>query len=255
MDAFRGWLQSSLGLGPVVQDVLLFPLLAAFLVWAIGSGVLAVLFLKVKDPHRRARLRKLSIYVAIVLGAALFGGIWLASIRQIAALLDDRTPDEIERIQAHLSGGLYAVLTTAVLILLLRFLRKLLEISVVRATSWSLAGKPIRFRGLDLISRDRVRDSVLLVTRVTRALLVLLLLYIYVPLVLSFFPATAPFGDQLLQYVWRPAAEIGKAVTGYLPKLLYLVVLVLVVCYALKLLRFLLNAVGRGDLAVSGFDP
>ncbi len=53
MDAFREWLQSSLGLGPVIQDVLLFPFLAVFLVWAIGSAVLAILFLKVKAAEVR----------------------------------------------------------------------------------------------------------------------------------------------------------------------------------------------------------
>lgn len=77
MDAFREWLQSSLGLGPVIQDVLLFPFLAVFLVWAIGSAVLAILFLKVKAAERRARLRTVSIYVAVMLGAALFSSVWL----------------------------------------------------------------------------------------------------------------------------------------------------------------------------------
>ncbi len=254
MDAFREWLQSSLGLGPVIQDVLLFPFLAVFLVWAIGSAVLAILFLKVKAVERRARLRTVSIYVAVMLGAALFSSVWLASIRQMAALFGDRTPDEIERIQAHINGLFYAIVATAALVLLLRFLRKLLEVFVERAKRWAHGGQPIRFRGLDLISRDRIRDSVLLVARAARVLLALLLLYIYVPLVLSFFPVTAPFGDQLLHYVLRPATEIARAVVGYLPKLFYLVVLVLVALYSLKALRFLLNAVGRGDLVVGGFD-
>lgn len=48
----------------------------------------------------------MSIYVALVLGAALFGRIWLASIRQMAALIDDPTSEEIERIQAHHNGAL-----------------------------------------------------------------------------------------------------------------------------------------------------
>lgn len=254
MEAFRSWLQSNLGIGPVIQDVLLFPLLAAFLVWAVGSVVLAILFLKVKTPERRARLRTVSTYVAVVLGAAVFSRIWLASIRQMAALFGDRTPEQIAVIQTHFNGGLYAILATAALVLLLRFLRKLLEIVVARAMDWAHGGRPIRFRDLDLISRDRIRDSILLAARGARTLLVILLLYIYVPLVLSFFPVTAPLADQLLDYVLRPAAEIAIAVIDYLPKLLYLVVLVLVAHYSLKALRFVLNAVGKGDLVLGGFD-
>ena len=254
MEAFREWLQSSLGLGPVIQDVLLFPLLAAFLVWTIGSIVLAILFLKVKTPKRRARLRTVSIYLAVLLGAAVFSDIWLASIRQMPALLDAWTPEQIDIIQAHFNGGLYAILATAALFLLLRFLRKLLEIVAVHATNWARGGRPIQFRDLDLISRGRICDSILLAARAVRALLVILLLYIYAPLVLSFFPVTAPFGDQLLHYVLRPAVEISSAVIDYLPKLLYLVVLVLAAYYSLKALRFLLNAVGKGDLVLGGFD-
>lgn len=254
MEGFREWLQSSLGLGPLIQDVLLFPILAAFLVWAIVSAVLAILFLKIKAPERRARFRTVSIYLAVVLGAVLFSSVWLASIRQMAALFDDRSPQEIERIQAHFNGGLYAILATAILVLLLRFLGKLLELVVARVKNWAGGGQPIRFRGLDLISRRRVQDSVVLTARAARALLVLLLLYIYVPLVLSFFPVTASFGDQLLHYVLGPAVEIARAVIGYLPKLLYLVVLLLVARYSLKALQFLLNAVGKGDLVIAGFD-
>lgn len=254
MDAFREWLQSSLGLGPVILDVLLFPLLAAFLVWAIFSAVLAILFLKIKAPERRARFRTVSIYVAVVLVVALFSRVWLANLRQMAALFDERTPDGIERIQAHFKGGLYAILATVALVLLLRFLGQLLEIVVAHVKTWARTGQPIRFRGLDLISRRRVRDSVLLVARAARTLVVLLLLYIYVPLVLSFFPVTASFGDQLLQYVLVPALEIARAVIGYLPKLIYLVVLFLVARYSLKALQFLLDAAGKGDLVIAGFD-
>lgn len=254
MDAFQEWLHSNLSLGPVIQDILLFPLLAASLAWVLGRGLLTLLFLKVTEPERRARYRTLAMYVWLALGVALFSGAWLAGIRQMAALLSDRTPDEIEGIQAYLHGGLYALLATAALVLMLRFLGKLLEIVVKHARNWAHGGQPIRFGGLDLISRERIRDSLVFAARLARVLVVLLLLEIYVPMVLSFFPVTAPYGDQLLQYVLGPATEIGLAVIGYLPKLLYLVILVVLAHYSLKALRFLLNAVGRGDLVIGGFD-
>ena len=44
------------------------------------------------------------------------------------------------------------------------------------------------------------------------------------------------------------------ALVGYLPNLIYLLLIVVAARYALKLLRFLLNAVGRGDLVFGGFD-
>ena len=254
MEAIREWLQANLAIAPVIQDVLLFPLLAALLAWMIGRAVLAVLFLRVRDPERRARLRKFATYAATVLAVVLFSGVWLRGIRRLAALFGDRSPDEIERLRTYLNGGLSAVLATGVLVLLLRFLSRLVDLVSSRLDRWAGIGTPIRFRGLDLAGRDRVRDAALLVVRVARGMLVLLLVYIYVPLVLSFFPATAPYGDRLLQFVLRPAGEIVLALVGYLPNLIYLLLIVVAARYALKLLRFLLNAVGRGDLVFGRFD-
>lgn len=254
MDAIREWLQANLAIAPVIQDVLLFPLLAALLAWMIGSAVLAVLFLKVRDTERRTRLRKFATYAATVLAVALFSGVWLRGIRRLAALFGDRSPEEIERLRTYLNGGLSAVLATGVLVLLLRFLGRLVDLASSRVERWAGVGTPIRFRGLDLAGRDRVGHAARLVVRVARGLLVLLLVYVYVPLVLSFFPATAPYGDKLLQSVLGPAGEIGMALVGYLPNLIYLLLIVVAARYALKLLRFLLNAVGRGDLVFGGFD-
>ena len=254
MEALREWLQSSLGFSPVFQDVFLFPVLVTLLIWGIARGILAILFLNVTAPKRRERLRTLSTYFAVLLVAVFFCYVCLAGIRQMGALLDDRSQDEVEAFQAHFTGALYAIFATAVLALLVKFIRKLLKTLASRVETWAQTGPPIRLRGLDLFSRDGVKDTVLLVARGARAILFLLLLYIYVPLVLSFFPVTATYGDQLMQHIWRPAAEMTSAVIDYLPKLLYLAVLLVAVRYALRGLRFLLGAVGRGALVIGGFD-
>ena len=229
--------------------------LVSLLACVTAAAAFAIIYRVVKDPERKERLRSAVRYLSYVLGTVLFIGIWLTISRRIAALFEGRTPEQVEQIRIHLNGGLYAILTTAGLVLTIRLLRRLLGVVVRRIQNWAQIGKPIRFRGLDLMSRERVRDSALVVARVTNTVAILFLLYVYVPLVLSFFPATAPYGGQLLQYISRPATEIGLAITGYLPKLVYLAVIVVVVRYVLKLLRFFSNAVGRGDLAIGGFDP
>jgi small-conductance mechanosensitive channel len=252
---FRQWLQTDLGLGPGIQEALLFPFLAVFAIWLLRQGFLALVYLKIKDPERRQRWRVISFYTSLVVGAAVFGGIWLASLRRIALFLGARTEQESQQIQVVLAGVVYALLATLGLFLLLRFLSSLVALVSRRTLSWSQAGPAIEFRGLELITRDRVRDSIMLVTRVVRGLVVLLLFYIYIPLLLSFFPRTAPYGDRLFQYVADPAGEIVVAVLDYIPNLIYLILIVISVRYALKLLRFLLEAVGEGNLVVPGFEP
>lgn len=229
-------------------------LLVSLLACVTAAAAFAILYGVVKDPERRAGLWSAGRYLAYVQGTVLFVGIWLTSSRRIAALFEGRTSEQADQIRLYLNGALYAILATAGLVLAIRLLRRLRGAFVRRIRLWAAIGKPIRFRGLDLISRERVRDSAVVVARAANAVAILFLLYVYVPLVLSFFPITAAYGGQLFQYISRPATEIGLAVIGYVPKLVYLAVIVVVVRYALKLLRFFSKAVGRGDLAIRGFD-
>ena len=254
IDSFRQWLQVHLGLGPVVQDLVLAPLFVVAFIWALRRLVLTVASLRDRHRHSSGRWRTVSAYIAFALGVALTSGIWLTSVRHFADLFDARTPAEMGRLQVLLEGVLYTVFATFVLAVLIRFLRGLRQMAVDRMERWSQADGAIRFRDFNLISRVRVRDSILLAVRVLRGFFILLLLYIYIPLVLSFFPITAPYGDRLLQYVVEPAAEILKEIIDYLPNLIYLVLIVVAARYTLKLLKFLLDAVGRGELVLGRFE-
>jgi len=254
MGNFKQWLHTELSLGPGTQDALIFPFLAVFVIWLLRQAFLTLAYVKIKAPERRERWRLVSFYVSLVVCAAALGGIWLTSLQRIAQFLGARDGRESEQVQAVLAGCVYALLATLGLVLLLRFLRGLVGIVSKRTQSWSDSGPAIQFRGLELVTRARVREGVMLATRVVRGLLVLLLFYIYIPLLLSFFPATAPYGERLLEYVAAPAGEIGAAIIGYIPNLIYLILIVITVRYGLKLLRFLLNAVGKGQLVIGGFE-
>ena len=231
------------------------PLIASILVCVTGAAVFALLYFRIKAPAHRARLRSFAPFLAYAVGAALFIGGWLATSRRIAELFGGSDPARTGTIQGYLDGTLYTLIATAVLILVLRLERKLASVIDRYVTHWSQLRNNVRFRGLPLMSRTKVRDSVLLATRFFKFVVAFLLLYIYVPLVMSFFPLTAPYGDRLLDYVLQPAVDIVKAVVGYIPNLVYLVVIVVVARYSIKVLHFFLSAVGKGDLVVGGFDP
>lgn len=231
------------------------PLIVSILVCVAGAAVFALLYFRIKAPEHRARLRSVGPLLAYAVGAGLFIGGWLATSRRIAELLGGSDSGNAATIQGYFDGTLYMLIATGALILLLRLERKLASVIDGHVTHWAQARNNVRFRGLLLMSRTKVRDSVLLVTRFFKFVVAILLLYIYVPLVMSFFPLTAPYGDRLLDFVTQPAIDIVMAVVGYIPKLVYLVVIVVVARYSLKVLHFFLTAVGRGDLDFGGFDP
>lgn len=231
------------------------PLIASILVCVAGVAVFALLYFRIKDSAHKERLRGFAPFLAYAVGAALLIGGWLASSRRIAELLGGSDPGKAGTIQEYLDGSLYMLIATAVLILMLRLERKLASMIDRHVNHWAQVRKNVRFRGLPLMSRAKVRDSVLLVTRFFKFVVAFLLLYIYVPLAMSFFPLTAPHGDRLLEYLLQPAFDIVMAVVRYIPNLVYLVVIVVVARYSVKVLHFFLTAVGRGDLEFEGFDP
>lgn len=90
--------------------------------------------------------------------------------------------------------------------------------------------------------------------KLARLLIIIFLIYVYINSVLGIFPWTRLFARTLLNYVTNPLTTMGAAIIEYLPKLFFLIILVFVVRYILKMLRMLFNAVEKERLTLSGFE-
>ena len=88
-----------------------------------------------------------------------------------------------------------------------------------------------------------------------RLLLVAALIYFYLALTLRQFPQTRGFAERLVDLVVQPLKEMSAAVLQYIPKLAFLIVLVFVVRYLLKLTNLFARAVSAGRVPLRGFDP
>jgi small-conductance mechanosensitive channel len=79
--------------------------------------------------------------------------------------------------------------------------------------------------------------------------------YLYIPMVLSVFPFTAPLAGPLVGYFLDPLQAIWTAFVGYLPNAIHILVVVVVASYALKFLHIIFGAVEAGRVVVTGFHP
>ena len=79
--------------------------------------------------------------------------------------------------------------------------------------------------------------------------------YVYLQFVLLLFPWTRPVARDLLSYVIDPLRSIAVAFLAYVPKLAFLVVLVLVTRYFLKIGRLFFASVEAGTVTLGKFDP
>lgn len=145
-----------------------------------------------------------------------------------------------------------ALLATLVLVLLL----KGLQLVMGRVYSLLKGGRvpPLRIKQLELLSSQRLEEALTILVRVIRVVLTVLLLYFYVPLVLSFFPWTAPLSRKIVGYVLTPLQSVGAGFLDYLPKVFFIAVIFLVTRYLLKLIHLMFNAIATGVLTLEGFQ-
>src|SRR5439155_21267087 len=104
------------------------------------------------------------------------------------------------------------------------------------------------------IHAERLREAVRTALRVVRALAILGLAYLYLSFVLTRFPWTRPTASQLLGYALAPLATMGGALVTHLPKLVFLVILIAVTRYVLKVVALVFTGIERGRITLAGFE-
>lgn len=200
------------------------------------------------------------VVVATVLDddAARLGTTRAALARADAARLRAAVVDAARRTStsALLTDAAYAVIATLVLLALLwllamGFSRLYRRIETLRRVRFSA----LRIQNFELLSAGRLTAILDAVARVVRVLLTLLLFYIYVPLVLGFFPWTAPLSHRIIGYAIRPFAVAWLELVAYLPNVFYLAAGVLMVRWLLAFLHTLFGAIGTRAITVRGFYP
>ena len=87
-----------------------------------------------------------------------------------------------------------------------------------------------------------------------RALVVLILIYVFVNFSLSLFPQTRYAAYRLFEFVFAPLGNMAEAVIAFIPDLVFLVVLFLITRYVMKLARGVFSAINTGRLKFKGFE-
>jgi small-conductance mechanosensitive channel len=161
----------------------------------------------------------------------------------------DRRPENIFR------AALYALGATVVFILaliLFRFLyRKLHSFFESRLKAKIHA---LRIKSFEIIQAETLWLTIINALRGVRLFLILILSYIYLYTVLAFFPWTRRLADNLLQYIVTPLKQIGGAFLAYLPSIIFILIIILVTKYVLKLVRLFFLGIEWGTVELRGFD-
>jgi small-conductance mechanosensitive channel len=159
-------------------------------------------------------------------------------------------------VKSLILGGAYAVLSTIVLILLLRLLGIVFRQLYGKLESWRGTVIPsLRIQRFELLPADRITDFAIGVARLLRLAVVLLLLYSYLSLVLGFFPWTRGYARILLDYVLSPLRLVRDAAVAYLPNVFFIAVIIVISYYIIKFVRILFTEIGKGSITLPSFYP
>ena len=154
-----------------------------------------------------------------------------------------------------LLNGVFAMMATAVLIGVLFGMRwGMRRLDTVLERQLKRRIESLEARSFRLLQAEQIWAALRAVVRLVRVLVVLFLLYIYLNSVLGLFPWTRVFARTLLHYVIDPLTTMGIAVVDYLPDLFFLIFLILVSRYILKMTHALFSAVDKKRLTLRGFE-
>ena len=160
-----------------------------------------------------------------------------------------------ERSSSHLiRGAIYTAVATIVLIILFFILNKTFPRIYSQLDSWRETRiRALRIQNLDLLPATRMTDILIGLVKLIYWVIVLGILYIYVPSVLSFFPWTKRLGANLFSYFFATFELVVEAFVDYLPNLFAIALIILVTYYIIRLVKLIFTEVDRGNISLPGF--
>ena len=249
----REWLEQEFGVAPWVFEGVFLPLLAFLGVLLVRELVLLFVRRRVEDPQRRKIWRRQTLRAAVPLAILAAVGTSWARQDSIARMLATGSGEVVE-VQANLGTATKIVAYTLVLVTFFVLIQLTYRNLAARIDDWKPAEEGVKVQSAVLLSPERVRRMLNGALRLFRALLIFVLLYLYVPFILSAIPQTHELAGKVMPYLMAPVLTSGKAIWGYLPDFITLVVILVAGRYLIRLLRFSMVAIGAGGLKVEGFE-
>ncbi|MGO9519754.1 MAG: mechanosensitive ion channel family protein [Candidatus Korobacteraceae bacterium] len=115
--------------------------------------------------------------------------------------------------------------------------------------------KGFKIQESEILAGQRFAVILVGLVRLLRGVIIFILTLVFLGTEFKFFPWTRLHGRQLLDYILIPLRFVGTAVLDYLPKLVYILIILAVMYYVMKFVRILAREFERGTIRIRGFYP
>ncbi len=167
----------------------------------------------------------------------------------ITAYRYDRQPDVL---RANIYSALLRTFGLAITLILANWLFRKLDMWLEKRVKYRI--QELEAKSLRIIQAEQIWHVFRIGLRLLRVLIVLLIAWVFLHFVLNLFPWTRYFSNTAFDHIINPLQKMGLAVIGYIPSLIFLILLYFVTRYVLKLIYQYFAAVQRGRIKLNSFD-
>ena len=174
---------------------------------------------------------------------------WLARLQSLLEdFLEELTTGEV------VYGLVSTLVAIGILVFVFRFTRWLLQRANARLESWrGTRIKALRIQSYEVMSADRITDIIKDLAKLLRIVALIIVLYIAIPAVLSFFPWTRGWVAEILPYLLSPVYQLFWGIVFFLPNLAAIIVILVATRYAVRFVRALFSEVAKESIVFPGF--
>jgi small-conductance mechanosensitive channel len=113
--------------------------------------------------------------------------------------------------------------------------------------------KPLTIKKLRLLTTKQIIDTMQFLLRILKYIVTIFQLFLTLPIVFSLFPLTKNLASTLFGYILTPLKNIALGALQFIPNLITIIIVLVVVRYVLRGLKFFATQIERERLVLPGF--
>jgi small-conductance mechanosensitive channel len=115
--------------------------------------------------------------------------------------------------------------------------------------------KPLVIKNFRLLTSRQITNIILFLLKILKYVITAFQLFITVPIVFSFFPATEKLASTIFGFFLTPLKNIFFNAIRYIPNIITIIIILVITKYIIRALRFFTVQVAKGKLKLPRFYP
>ncbi|MCD0468995.1 mechanosensitive ion channel family protein [Flavobacterium sp. JAS] len=113
--------------------------------------------------------------------------------------------------------------------------------------------KGFTYNNISILSPQKQQFLLMKLYGFIKALTLILIVYLSLPVLFSIFPATEAYTTTLLSWILSPAKLAVMGFVGFLPSLVTIIVIVVIFKYTIRVIRFFFDEIKKENIKIDGF--